>query len=313
MKTVGIPEQILEVLTIGSPSMILGIKLLQKPNQITLSQGHFINTLLNKFGLKKVNPVTTPLDPNVNLDNDETEENSKNQNNQASHSYATLISSLMYLALGTQPDIAYAVNRLAQFTQQPKPKHWTAVKQVFRYLKGTRHFTLTYGGAKELLNEEINIFCDADWAGGSDRKSTSGYVITITGGAVAWSSKKQASVALSTAEAEYISATHAAKQVLWHCSLFRELKIDLPETSIIFSDNQAAIAIAHHPEFHAHTKHIDIAYHFLRDLVKSGMLNLVYVNTHQNLVDLFTKGLPRITHQDLTFEIRLLPDQGGVL
>jgi hypothetical protein len=87
----------------------------------------------------------------------------------------------------------------------------------------------------------------------------------------------------------------------------------LPTTSTIFSDNQAAIAIAHHPEFHARTKHIDISYHFLRDLVKSGILNLVYVNTHQNLADLFTKGLPRITHQDLTFEIGLLPDQGGVL
>ena len=117
-----------EVNMIGSPSMILGIKLLQKPNQITLSQGHFINTLLNKFRLEKVNPVTTPLDPNVNLDNDEMEENLKDQNDQASHSYATLISSLMYLALGTRPDIAYAVNRLAQFTQQSKPKHWTAVK-----------------------------------------------------------------------------------------------------------------------------------------------------------------------------------------
>ena len=69
----------------------------------------------------------------------------------------------------------------------------------------------------------------------------------------------------------------------------------------------------HHPEFHARTKHIDIAYHFLRDLVKSGTLNLVYINTHQNLADIFTKGLPRITHQDLTYEIGLLPDQGGVL
>ena len=126
-------------------------------------------------------------------------------------------------------------------------------------------------------------------------------------------SKKQASVALSTAEAEYISAMHAAKQVLWHHSLFQELEIDLPATSTIFSDNQAAIVIAHHPEFHARTKHIDITYHFLRDLVKSGTLNLVYVNTHKNLADLFTKGLPRITHQDLTFEISLLPDQGGVL
>ena len=180
-------------------------------------------------------------------------------------------------------------------------------------MKGTQDYKLTYGGQENLLNEDINIYCDADWAGESDRKSISGYVITLAGGAVAWSSKKQSSVALSTAEAEYISATHAAKQVLWHRSLFRELEINLPTTSTIFSDNQAAIAIAHHPEFHARTKHIDISYHFLRDLVKSGTLNLVYINTHENLADLFTKGLPKAVHQDLTFEIGILSDQGGVL
>ena len=99
---------------------------------------------------------------------------------------------------------------------------------------------------------------------------------------------------------------HAAKQVLWHRSLFQKLKIELPNTSTIFSDNQAAILIMHHPEFHAHTKHIDIAYHFLRDLVQFGTLNLVYVNTHQNLVDIFTKALPRITHQDITYQISII-------
>ena len=114
-----------EVNTIGNPSMILGIKLLQKKNQITLSQTHFIDSLLGKFGLENANPVSTPLDPNVK---DEVIETPNNQDEKVSHSYATLIGSLMYLALGTRPDIAYAVNRLAQFTQQPKPKHWTAVK-----------------------------------------------------------------------------------------------------------------------------------------------------------------------------------------
>ena len=124
-----------------------------------------------------------------------------------------------------------------------------------------------YGGEEEILNQDLNIFCNADWAGSSDWKSTSSYVITIAGGAVTWSSKKQASVTLSTAEAKYISVTHTAKQVLWHKSLFWELEIELPNTLTIFSDNQAAISIAHHPEFHTCTKHIDIAYHFLRDLV----------------------------------------------
>lgn len=101
--------------------------------------------------------------------------------------------------------------------------------------------------------------------------------------------------------------------MLWHRSLFTELEIDLPSTSTIFSDNQAAIAIAHHPKFHTRTKHIDIAYHFLRILVKSGTLNLVYIKTQDNLANLFTKGLSKPVHQDLTYEIGVLPDQGGVL
>ena len=302
-----------EVNSIGNPNMILGIKFTQEDNYISLSQAHFVETLLQKFGLENANPVSTPIDPNINLDTPETSENEDKPNEKISNSYATLISSLMYLALGTRPDISYAVNKLAQFTQKPQPKHWTAVKRIFRYLKGTRNYSLTYGGSEDLLNQDMNIFCDADWASDADRKSVSGYVITIGGGAVAWSSKKQSTVALSTAEAEYIAATHAAKQILWHRSLFQELEIDLPRTSTIFSDNQAAIAIAHHPEFHARTKHIDIAHHFFRDLVKSGILNIVYVNTHNNLADIFTKGLPRVTHQNLTYEIGVLPDQGGVL
>ena len=98
---------------------------------------------------------------------------------------------------------------------------------------------------------------------------------------------------MSTAEAEYITATHIAKQVLWHRSLYMELNFPLPTTSTIFTNNQAVIAISHHPEFHAHTKHIDINYHFLQDLISIGKINTVYVNTRDNLADLFTKVLRR--------------------
>lgn len=277
-----------------------------------LSQTHFVDKLLTKFGLENANPVATPIDPNIKLDDEECSSDEidaqRERDPRGMYGYATLIGSLMYLALGTRPDITYAVNKLAQFTSNPKPKHWTAVKRIFRYLKGTRTRALTYGGSDDLLNEDLNIYCDADWATDADRKSISGYVITMAGGAVAWSSKKQNTVALSTAEAEYIAATHVAKQVLWHRSLFEELNLPLPETSTIFSDNQAAVSIAHHPEFHARTKHIDISYHFLRDLVESGTLNIVYINTKNNLADLFTKGLPRVTHEDLTYQIGVLSD-----
>ena len=116
---------------------------------------------------------------------------------------------------------------------------------------------------RKLLHNEINIYCDANWASDSDQKLISGYVIVIAGGAIAWSSKKQNTVAPSTPKAEYITATHIAKQVLWHRSLLTKLKFPISTPSIIFSDNQSAITIAHHPEFHACTKHIDIALHSL--------------------------------------------------
>ena len=163
---------------------------------------------------------------------------------------------------------------------------------------------LTYGDDPDLLNTDLNIFCDADWASDStDRKSVSGYVITIAGGAVSWSSKKQPTVALSTAEAEYIDA----KQALWQRSLFKELDFDIPTTSTIFTDNQAAISISHHPGHHSHAKHIDIAHHFLRDLINNRALNTVYVNTCENLADLFTKGLSKELHEDLTYRIGVCP------
>jgi hypothetical protein len=152
----------------------------------------------------------------------------------------------------------------------------------------------------------LNVYCDADWASDADRKSISGYVFVLAGGTVAWSAKKQNTVALSTAEVEYTAATHCAKQVLWYRSLFQELELYVPKTSTIFTDNQAAVSIVHHPEFYSRTKHIDISLHFLRDLVQNGTLDMVYIRTEDNLADLFTKGLPRIVHQDLTYEVGLL-------
>ncbi|KAJ3543106.1 hypothetical protein NMY22_g3260 [Coprinellus aureogranulatus] len=302
--------------SLGTPKMILNIRIEQGDHLVRLSQTHYIDALLERFRLEDATPVSTPMEPQVKLDesvSNSAETKQGERNGQITFSYLTLLGSLMYLATGTRPDIAFAVYKLAQYAANPKPLHWTAVKRIFRYLKGTRTWALTYGGSDELLDGGLNIFCDADWAANYDRKSISGYVVTMAGGAIAWSSKKQATVALSTTEAEYISATHVAKQVIWLRSLLTELGLPLPKTSTIFSDNQSSISIAHHPEFHARTKHIDIAYHFLRDLVDSGVLNLVYIRTEENLADLFTKGLPRQVHQDLTFEIGVIDEQGGVL
>jgi Reverse transcriptase (RNA-dependent DNA polymerase) len=302
-------NQHFEVKSLGRPNLLLGMKVTQSDHKITLSETHYIDMLLDKFRLTDANPVSTPMDPGVKLDypTDESEDGGEGEKDERiSHGYATLIGSLMYLAIGTRPDIAFAVNKLAQFTSNPKKIHWTAVKRIFRYLKYTRNHALTYGGDHDVLNDNLNIFCDAA-TDTKDRKSISGYVITVAGGAVSWHSKKQATVALSTAEAEYVAATHVAKQTIWQRSLFTELGFELPTTSTIFTDNQAAISISHHPEHHSRTKHIDIAHHFLRDLITNGTLNTIYVNTRDNLADLFTKGLPRVSHEDFTYRIGILP------
>ena len=187
--------------------------------------------------------------------------------------YVTVIRSLMYATLTTCPDITYAVQWLAQFTKNPQLKHWIAMKQIFQYLKRTQTHTLTYSRSK---STKLKIFCNVDWASNADWKSTSSYVLLFAGAAVAWSAKKKSTIALSTTEAEYITATHIAKQVLWHQTFCEELSIPQLTTSMVYCNNQAAIVIAHHLEFHTHMKHINIAYHFLHNLVESGTLNIVY-------------------------------------
>ena len=163
-----------------------------------------------------------------------------------------------------------------------------------------------FGGSDHSWATELTFFCDADWASNTDRKLTSSYVILFSGGAITWSAKKQSTIALSMAEAEYIVATHIAKQVLWHQSFCEELSIPQPTTLTILCDNQAPIAIAHHPEFHTCTKHIDITMHFLCDLVKSRMINIIYVPSCENLADLFTKGLARPLHMELTYGVGVM-------
>lgn len=133
-----------DIKSLGRPNLLLGMKISQGNHIVTFSQTHYIDALLEKFGLANANPVSTPMDVNVKLDNVTGEQNDEEQvekDEKITHGYAALIGSLMYLAIGTRPDIAFAVNRLAQFTQNPRPIHWTAVKRIFRYLKYTLHIT----------------------------------------------------------------------------------------------------------------------------------------------------------------------------
>ena len=203
--------------------------------------------------------------------------------------YAQCVGSLMYLAVATRPDIAYAVGVLSRFSVSPGPEHWKAVKHLFRYLKGTMDLKMTY--KPTAAPELFQTYSDADFAGCEDsKKSTSGYVVKMGSGAVSWASRRQTIQTLSTTEAEYISACAAGQELLWMRNLFSEF--GYPSTSLpLYIDNQSAIAVAKNPEHHGRMKHLDLRHYWLRAVVAEGLISVQYLQTDAMPADVMTKAL----------------------
>lgn len=203
--------------------------------------------------------------------------------------YASAVGSLMYAMVSTRPDIAHAIGVVSRFLSNPGKEHWDAVKWIMRYLRGTSSLKLSYGAAKS----DLIGYTDSDMAGDVDsRKSTSGYLITFAGGAVAWQSRLQKCVALSTTEAEFIAATEACKELLWMKKYVQELGFK-QERYVLFCDSQSAIHLGKNSAFHARSKHIDVRYHWIRDVLNSKLLELEKIHTDDNGSDMLTKSLPR--------------------
>ncbi|CAN0898839.1 Retrovirus-related Pol polyprotein from transposon TNT 1-94 [Linum grandiflorum] len=194
----------------------------------------------------------------------------------------------MYAMVCTRPDIAHAVGLVSRFLSNPGKTHWEAVKWIFRYLRGTSKLSLCYGAVKPILEG----YTDADMAGDFDsRKSTSGYVFTFSGGAISWQSKLQKCVALSTTEAEYIAAVEAGKEMLWLKRFLLELGLKQSEY-VVFCDSQSAMDLSKNTMYHSRTKHIDVRYHWLRDVIEEQMMKLKKVHTDKNCADVLTKVVP---------------------
>jgi Reverse transcriptase (RNA-dependent DNA polymerase) len=282
---------VLKIKDLGDLSWLLGIEVKRdrKLRTVSLSQRAYIEKIIERFNLQDAHPLSTPLDPHHKLSLSQSPSTPHQFDDMRNVPYREAIGSLMYAALGTRPDISFAVSFLAQFMQNPGRPHWEAVKRVFRYLKGTKGTCLVIGGSQGGLE----AYSDADWASQEHRHSVSGYVFTIDGGAVSWSSKKQPIVALSTTEAEYIAATHAAKEALWLRAFLADIARPLKNPITIHLDNISAISITKNDEFHPRTKHIDIRYHFIRHATREGLIHVDYVPTDDMAADMFTKALPR--------------------
>ncbi|XP_059627369.1 secreted RxLR effector protein 161-like [Cornus florida] len=233
--------------------------------------------------------VSTPLCPNTKL--------SLNCTSEAVPStlYRSIIGSLLYLT-ASRPDIMYSVGLVARFQSNPKMSHLQAAKRILRYVKGTISYGLHYIFPPKMT---IAAFSDADWGCSlPDRKSTSGYCYILGSNIVSWLSKKQDTVSLSTSKAEYITASQAASQLLWMQSTLTDLGLQFSMPPKLFCDNQSAITISKNPTWHWKSKHIDIRYHFLRDKVQKGLIDITYLPTEDQIADIMTK--PLLPHRFLT-------------
>ena len=254
---------------LGSIEFLLGVKVERdRPNHtLHLSQSQYILDMLERYGFSSCSPVSTPLNPGTVLTQDQSPQTPAEVEEMRSVPYISAVGSLLYLAIATRPDIAYTVGVLARFNTNPGRAHWAAVKHLFRYLKGTLHYKLTYSPSSTSKDLFVG-YSDADHGGDKDSgRSTGAYVIKMGTGAISWKSKLQDVVTLSTTEAEYISAVHAGQELLWLNNLFSELGYTFTDPHTLFIDNQSAISVSQNPEHHGRMKHLDLKYYWLRDEV----------------------------------------------
>nr|KYP76939.1 Copia protein [Cajanus cajan] len=274
---------------LGKLRYFLGIEVAQSTNGIVISQRKYALDILEETGLMNSKPVDTPMDPNAKLLPSQGEPFSDPER------YRRLVGKLNYLTV-TRPDISFAVSVVSQFLNSPCAGHWNAVIRILKYIKGAPGKGLLYG-----YNNHTQVvgYSDADWAGSpSDRRSTSGYCVFIGDNLISWKSKKQNVVARSSAEAEYRAMASATCELIWLKQLLKELRFGEVTQMTLICDNQAALHIASNPVFHERTKHIEIDCHFIREKILSGDITTQFVNSTDQLADVFTKSLrgPRIDY-----------------
>jgi hypothetical protein len=274
----------LEITDLGSATCYLGMEIQRSENKLLLTQRQYTAELLDQNRMTAVRVRSVPLDVSIKLSKDSGEQLSSSDITK----YRALVGAMMYLGCGTRPDIAFAVGALARFFQSPTTQHWDAAMLVLRYLASTRDMGIEYGSGGGLQG-----YADADFAGNVDnRRSTTGYVFTLNGGAVSWGSKLQPTVAVSTTEAEYMAAGAAVKEALFLRKLGPELGLQLDAGGVsIRGDNTAALALLVNPISSERSKHIDVLHHFARERALRKEVVFSYIATQEMVADALTKAL----------------------
>ena len=274
----------------GQAKYILGIQInYDKENgKSQLCLGSYLEKAINNLNIQNFTPYSLPIDKSTKLSITQCPSNENDKILMQKVPYAQSIGALNWLALTVRPDISYAVNYCAQFTANPGQEHWKQVKRIFGYLKKTKGFKLTY----DANATEIEGYTDADLGGDPDnRRSTSGYIFLIAGGAVSWSSKKQSISAISTQESEYTAIEFGSREAIWITRILEFIGRPLSSPIIINSDNEAAIRAVKEPFMKGSLKQVETRIYAANDRYLKKYFNIKWIPSSRQIADLFTKGL----------------------
>ena len=275
---------------LGRMRYFLGLEVLQRADGIFICQRKYAQEVLERFNMVGCNAVYNPIVLGFKLVTDSAGMTIN------STQYMQMVCSLMYLT-STRLDIMFVVNLLSRYLAHPAELHLQAVKRVLRYIKGTLSYGIFY---KQSGDVELLAYTDNDYAGDlEDRKSTSGLLFMLSSRAVSWSSKKQPVVTLSTTEAEFIAAAFCACQAVWLRRMLEKLDHASAGTTIIYCDNNSTIKLSKNPVMHGRSKHIDVRFHFLRELTQDEVVTLLHCRSQEQLADIMTKPLPRVVFEKL--------------
>ena len=286
---------------LGRLEYFLGIEAAYKSDCMVLTQHKYALDLLHRAEMENCRPVPTPMSATDKLSHalgdplptDDT------------FWYRSLVCGLHYLTL-TRPDLPFAVNKVCQYLSQPTTVHYEAVKRILRYVQGTVSTGLRI---QPSTSSVLNIYTDADWAGcPDDRRSTGGFAVFFGQNLISWSSRKQPTISRSSTEAEYKALANGTAEAIWIQSLLTELGVSQSRPPVLWCDNLGATYLSANPVFHARTKHIEIDFHFVREKVAAGALDVRFIASGDQLADVFTKPVTQPVLRHFISNLNLVHD-----
>ena len=275
------------------------MRIRREGRKLILDQQDYLDKIVKCFDMQESNTAYTPLPSGYEL-----EENKEKATDAFCQEYQSVIGSLLYIMIGTRPDISFAVTKMAQFSANPSPKHMRAAKHIIAYLKTTPKMSLVFDGAS---NKGLIASTNSDWASNKiSQPSQTEYFFQLAGASFSWQSQAQKTVALSSTEAGYMALSDCSQQAVWIKSLLSELGINVLPIHIA-GDNQGSLFIGSNPVMEKRSKHIDIRYHYIQQCLDEKKISLYFVEGSKNPADMFTKNLGRVKFLEFRSKLGIEP------